>query len=86
MIYDMETRGVARSFQPHSQAVSCLAWSRDGHFLASAGLDSTLSLWRVLDNQQVGSGPCATIQILHACLPCAACIMPAHALLRHEPS
>lgn len=49
----METRGVARTFQPHAQAVTCLAWSRDGHFLASAAADSTLSLWRVLDNRQV---------------------------------
>ena len=77
VIYDMETRGVARSFQPHSQTVSCLAWSRDGHFLASAGLDGTLSLWRVLDNQQVRNAACMFLNILHGCYT--------HRMSRQEP-
>ena len=57
VIWDTETRGAARTCQPHTHTITCLAWSRDGHLLVSGSLDGTVSLWRVLDNAQVDRLP-----------------------------
>lgn len=52
-MWDFETRVVARTFQAHTQAVTCLAWARSGRYLMSGSLDRTVSLWDILDNRQV---------------------------------
>ena len=73
VIWDAETRGAARTCQPHSQSVTCLAWSRDGHHLVSGSLDSTVSLWRVLDNAQV---PLPVVPIMRAWQSCPCMHLP----------
>ena len=55
IIWDFETKGVARVSQPHDQAVTCVAWSRDGRHVVSVARDCTVSSLSVLDNKQVCS-------------------------------
>ena len=55
IIWDFETKGVARASQPHDQAVTCVAWSRDGRHVVSVARDCTVSSLSVLDNKQVCS-------------------------------
>ena len=57
IIWDFATKGVARASQPHDQAVTSLAWTRDGRHVISAADDRTVSSLSVLDNKQVS--PCS---------------------------
>jgi COMPASS component SWD1 len=53
VIWDFETRVVARTFKPHNQAVTCLAWGRSGHHLHSGSSDGEVSVWDILNNAEV---------------------------------
>lgn len=53
VIWDFEVRGVARAWPGHSKGVVKLAWSRNGRFLASAGMDFHIILWDVLTGSQI---------------------------------
>ena len=55
IIWDFETKGVARASQPHDQAVTAVAWTRDGRHVISASEDCTVSSLSILDNKQVQS-------------------------------
>ena len=55
IIWDFETKGVARASQPHDQAVTAVAWTRDGRHVISASEDCTVSSLSILDNKQVHS-------------------------------
>ncbi|KAK9848563.1 hypothetical protein WJX84_010201 [Apatococcus fuscideae] len=39
VIWDCETRGVARTYEAHSKQVTCLRWSKNGKHIVSGGLD-----------------------------------------------
>ena len=64
IIWDFETKGVARASQPHDQAVTCVAWSRDGRHVVSVAQDCTVSSLSVLDNKQVCSSGLPDMQSL----------------------
>ena len=68
IIWDFETKGVARASQPHDQAVSCLAWSRDGRHVVSAARDCSVSSLSILDNKLVCSSWLPDMQSLQECL------------------
>ena len=52
MLWDFETRGVARVLSGgHAASVVSLSWSHDGRRLASACADSQLRVWDVLSAQ-----------------------------------
>lgn len=53
VVWDFETRVVSRTFQAHAQAVTCVAWARNGRYLMSGSLDRSVSLWDILENKQV---------------------------------
>lgn len=53
VIWDFETRVVARTFKPHNQLVTYLAWGRSGHHLHSGSQAGEVSVWDVLNNAQV---------------------------------
>lgn len=53
-MWDFETRVVARTFQAHSSAVTCVAWARNGHYLMSGSQDKVVCLWDILQNKKVG--------------------------------
>ena len=55
IIWDFETKGVARASQPHDQVVTAVAWTRDGRHVISASEDCTVSSLSILDNKQVQS-------------------------------
>ncbi|KAL6760276.1 WD40-repeat-containing domain protein [Haematococcus lacustris] len=59
VLWDFETRGVARVLERHS--VASLSWSRNGRYLASVAADKLLVLWDVAQ----GRPAC------EAALPCA---------------
>ncbi len=65
MIWDFETRVVARTFKPHSQVVTCLAWGRSGHHLHSGSAAGEVSVWDVLNNAQVRQAPFSSLQAGH---------------------
>ena len=67
IIWDFETKGIARASQPHDQAVASLAWTRDGRHVVSAAADRTVSMLSILDNKQVTPAQCTPV----ARLPCA---------------
>lgn len=52
IIWDMETRGVARTYKAHSGAVTCLAWSRDGLLLLSGSADGHVVWWDMGSNRE----------------------------------
>lgn len=47
MLWDFQTRVVAREGQPHAQAITCLAWSRNGRLVATGSRDGSAALWDV---------------------------------------
>eukprot|EP00232_Nephroselmis_pyriformis_P019291 CAMPEP_0182900274 /NCGR_PEP_ID=MMETSP0034_2-20130328/28725_1 /TAXON_ID=156128 /ORGANISM="Nephroselmis pyriformis, Strain CCMP717" /LENGTH=379 /DNA_ID=CAMNT_0025034465 /DNA_START=71 /DNA_END=1206 /DNA_ORIENTATION=- len=47
IIWDFLTRGVARTWEKHTGAVSSLSWSKCGRYLLSSSLDTSLMLWDV---------------------------------------
>ncbi|KAK9798921.1 hypothetical protein WJX73_000407 [Symbiochloris irregularis] len=51
LIYDFETRGLARTYKPHSARITTLAWSANGRFLASGSTDKSV----VLTNVELGT-------------------------------
>ena len=54
VLWDFDTRGVARSCQPHIAPLTSLAWSRDGRLLVSSAADGSAVLWNVETNTQEG--------------------------------
>ncbi|KAK9808774.1 hypothetical protein WJX72_003348 [[Myrmecia] bisecta] len=54
VIWDFETRGVAQTYQAHGEgsSVTCLAWSRNGRFLVSGGMDHNIIVQNVEQNIQ----------------------------------
>ena len=56
-MWDFVTKGVAKSYSGHSDAVTAVAWSRDGRHLVSGSRDKSLILWEVLSGEEV-SGDC----------------------------
>lgn len=49
VIWDYDTRGVAKVLKRHNSAVMSLSWSRNGQQLASGSADGTVCLWNVLE-------------------------------------
>jgi COMPASS component SWD1 len=45
VLYDVETRGLARVLEGHVKAVTGLAWSHNGRFLVSGSADCTVVRW-----------------------------------------
>jgi len=48
VIWDFDTRGIARVLIGHSHTITSLSWSRNGRKLLSASTDWTVKLWDVL--------------------------------------
>src|SRR3989338_5212089 len=48
VIWDFDTRNVARVLEGHVHVITSLSWSRDGRTLLSASTDWKLCLWDVL--------------------------------------
>jgi len=48
VIWDFDTRGIARSLKGHIYTVSSVSWSRNGRKLLSGSYDCTVKLWDVL--------------------------------------
>jgi WD40 repeat protein len=46
-LWDIETAKELHCFEGHTDGICCLAYSPDGHFLASVGYDNTVRVWRV---------------------------------------
>lgn len=53
MLWDFETRVAAREGAPHAQAVTCLAWSRCGRYVATGARESRAALWDVARGEVV---------------------------------
>lgn len=84
IIWDFETKGVARASQPHDQAVTAVAWTRDGRHVISASENCTVSSLSILDNKQVQSPSpllCSAFCLWQNRAPLAACSAPVHAAL-----
>eukprot|EP01023_Acetabularia_acetabulum_P022934 TRINITY_DN22520_c0_g1_i1.p1 TRINITY_DN22520_c0_g1~~TRINITY_DN22520_c0_g1_i1.p1 ORF type:complete len:242 (-),score=35.95 TRINITY_DN22520_c0_g1_i1:21-746(-) len=52
VIWDFETRGVAKLLSGHSKVVCCIRWSRDGKKLVSGSQDRCIFLWDVLTGEK----------------------------------
>jgi len=52
VLWDFDTRGVARTLSRHTKQVTGLSWSRNGRYLASGSADQSLILWDVLNGTQ----------------------------------
>ncbi len=61
VVWDFETRVVARTFKAHGQPVTCVTWARNGRYVMSGSLDRTVVLWDILDNKQ--ARPCHFAQL-----------------------
>eukprot|EP00051_Salpingoeca_urceolata_P010898 m.133877 g.133877 ORF g.133877 m.133877 type:complete len:529 (-) comp16899_c0_seq1:13-1599(-) len=48
VVWDFDTRSVARSLVSHVQPVTAVCWSRSGRKLLSASLDGSVAVWDVL--------------------------------------
>ena len=53
MLWDFETRVAAREGAPHAQAITCLAWSRCGRYVATGARDGAAALWDVARGEVV---------------------------------
>ena len=56
VVWDFVTKGVAKSYHGHTDAVTAVAWSRDGRHIASGGRDQSVILWDVLSGEVVSAG------------------------------
>ncbi|KXZ46882.1 hypothetical protein GPECTOR_39g376 [Gonium pectorale] len=52
VVWDLVGRCCLPSLDAHKATLSCLVWSPDSRFLATAGADCTLRLWRAADGRQ----------------------------------
>ena len=58
VVWDFVTKGVAKTYSGgHSDAVTAVAWSRDGRHLASGSRDQSVILWDVLTGAEVRGRP-----------------------------
>lgn len=45
VVWDFETRGVARELKGHTGEVTCVKWSRNGRLILSSSLDKSIRCW-----------------------------------------
>uniref|UniRef100_A0A061RBP4 COMPASS component SWD1 n=2 Tax=Tetraselmis sp. GSL018 TaxID=582737 RepID=A0A061RBP4_9CHLO len=55
VIWDFETRGVARALRGHKGRILSLGWSSNGRALFSAGADQTIAEWDVADGRLIST-------------------------------
>eukprot|EP00798_Chlamydomonas_sp_ICE-L_P031591 gene31591-6785_t len=55
VIWDFDTRGVAKIIKGHDAAVTSLSWSHNGKVIVSGGKDNKVILWDVLQGVQVSA-------------------------------
>ena len=61
MLWDFETRGVARVLcGGHAANVAAVAWSHNGRRVVSAGADGALNVWDVLTGEAVATAKLAS--------------------------
>ena len=51
VVWDFGTKGVAKTYNGHSSAVTGVCWSRNGQNLASGSEDKQIILWDVLSGE-----------------------------------
>lgn len=44
-IWDSYTGEIMRTLEGHTEGISDIAWSNDGHYIASASDDKTIRIW-----------------------------------------
>jgi WD40 repeat protein len=67
-----EAAAATHDYEPHKDAVNCLAWTPDGAFLASGGADCQVKMWRrAADKMEVPARSFASkfTPILHLSAP-----------------
>ncbi|TVU26358.1 hypothetical protein EJB05_28901, partial [Eragrostis curvula] len=54
VIWDFETRGIARKFYDKecTAPITCVSWSKDGHSLLASAADKSLTLWDVATGEK----------------------------------
>eukprot|EP00040_Diaphanoeca_grandis_P013345 m.67428 g.67428 ORF g.67428 m.67428 type:complete len:470 (+) comp23809_c0_seq2:144-1553(+) len=55
LVWDFDTKGVARHFSGHVQTVSSVSWSRNGRKLVSASTDWHCIVWDVVSSERIAS-------------------------------
>jgi WD40 repeat protein len=54
-VWDATTGVLSFIYRGHAAGVTAIAWSPDGHFMASASLDRTVQIWNVDTGQKISS-------------------------------
>lgn len=65
VIWDFLTRGIAKIISAHVHPVFSISWSRNGHKMASASTDNTVSIWDILSGEceQKYRFPCPVLKV-----------------------
>lgn len=59
-VWDMKTQAVVTNFNEHKEGISAIAFSENGYYMASSGVDGLVKLWDLrngncLQNLEIGS-------------------------------